>query len=453
MVIFMKKTLSLILMLAITVGAMLSFSSCAGIDEILGAIGGGGFVGDSSLGGDSGQGGGDSNNGGDSSGDNGSDGSSGGVTSGGLAQGGTGNSIYLPDRDENASMADNLTSQSRTLLSTVCIVSTFSVEKNGYYGSGTEVAYGSGVIYSVDRAAGDAYIITNYHVIYNVNGTNGGICEDIKIYLYGQEYSDYAISATYVGGAMNYDIAVLKVHNSSVIKNSTAVAAKIGDSDDVNVLDEVIAVGNPEGYGMAVTEGIISVQSESLDMTGADGYTSVTFRVMRVSAAINSGNSGGGLYDSEGKLIGIVNAKRQGANIDNIGYAIPINLAKSIADNILYHCDGYLKTSVYKPVLGIKISSKAVGNVIEGEEVVIKSIVEIKEVVADSLAEGKLLAGDIINSVSVDGNLHTVTRDYHITDCLLDARVGSTVVLNVTRGALTLDVTITITEGSITTVK
>ena len=78
---------------------------------------------------------------------------------------------------------------------------------------------------------------------------------------------------------------------------------------------------------------------------------------------------------------------------------------------------------------------------------------EIKEVVADSLAEGKLLAGDIINSVSVDGNLHTVTRDYHITDCLLDARVGSTVVLNVTRGALTLDVTITITEGSITTVK
>ena len=126
----MKKTLSLILMLAITVGAMLSFSSCAGIDEILGAIGGGGLVGDSSLGGgDSGQGGGDSNNGGDSSGDNGSDGSSGGVTSGGLAQGGTGNSIYLPDRDENASMADNLTSQSRTLLSTVCIVSTFSVEK------------------------------------------------------------------------------------------------------------------------------------------------------------------------------------------------------------------------------------------------------------------------------------------------------------------------------------
>ena len=438
----MKKILSLVLVLALTVGAMLSLTSCGyAFDIVL----------DSFFGGDNGQVGSGTGDGGSTN--NGQSGDGSGSDGGERPSQNGGNSIYLPDREENAEAAEGLNSQSRALLSTVSITSTFTLRQSGYFSPSSEIAYGSGVFYSVDREAGNAYIITNYHVVYNANGVNGGICDNIKVYLYGQEYEDYAISATFVGGSMNYDIAVLKVENSTVIKNSLAVAAIFGDSETVNVLDDVLVVGNAEGYGMSVTEGIVSVQSEKLSMTGADGYTSVTFRVMRVSAAINNGNSGGGLYGADGKLVGIVNAKRQGANVDNMGYAIPINLAKSVVENILDNCDGALKIYVYKPVVGVKFSSKSVGVVVEGDEIVIKEIVAITEVVDNSLAVGKLAVGDVINSITIDGVTHEVTRTYHFTDSMLDARVGSVVVINVTRGAVTLDVTIDITESCITTVK
>ena len=362
-------------------------------------------------------------------------------------------SIYLPEREENAALADSLTSLQRTLLSSVAIVSTFEVG-TGYYAS-SETMFGSGVFYSVDRESGDAYIITNYHVVYSPNATkNSGISQNIMIYLYGQEYTDYAVSATYVGGSLNYDLAVLKITDSEVIRKSCAVAAKMGDSDGVHVFDDVVAVGNPEGYGISATEGIISVQSESLDMTGADGKTTVTFRVMRVSAAINSGNSGGGLYNEKGELIGIVNAKRQGANIDNIAYAIPINLAKNVAENIIDNCDGTTKVKVYKALLGIKISAKSMGVVIDPDsgDVVIESEVVVKEVLSNAIVIDQLIEGDVIRSVTVDGHTVEVTRDYHVTDTLLRARVGSVVVLNVTRGEEAHEITVVIPQSSITVV-
>ena len=217
--------------------------------------------------------------------------------------------------------ADKIDPKNRTLLSTVDIVANF-----GYTPSA-----GSGVIYKLDKEKGDAYIITNYHVVFS--GTYGMALE-VKLYLYGMRYEQYAITATVVGGSVNYDIAVLKVTGSEVLKNSYAMAADLGNSEDVRVFDDIFVVGNAEGYGMSVTEGIISVDSESLDMQGADG-TPIELRVMRVSAAINRGNSGGAVYDESGKLIGIVVAKRTGSDVDNMGYAIPINAAEPIISQLM----------------------------------------------------------------------------------------------------------------------
>jgi serine protease Do len=249
---------------------------------------------------------------------------------------------------------------------------------------------------------------------------------------------------------MNYDIAILKVENSDIIKNSPVVTATLGDSEKVRVFDEVYAVGNPEAFGMAVTEGIISVESESLSMTGADGRTAVKFRVMRISAAINSGNSGGGLYDTEGRLIGIVNAKRQGSDIDNIAYAIPVNLAVALADNIIYHCDGLLKTSVYRCKLGVSIKADSTGVAIDPNTgaATIVEVVKVEKLEENSTVTDLILAGDIITAITVDGVRHTVTRTHHVIDNMLTVRVGSTVTLTVTRGSSSLDVTVTVPESA-----
>ena len=118
------------------------------------------------------------------------------------------------------------------------------------------------------------------------------------------------------------------------------------DSEMINVGESAIAIGNPEGNGFSTSLGIVSVDSEYIEMTGADGVTNVEFRVMRIDTAVNGGNSGGGLFNSKGELIGIVNAKIQSTTVENIAYAIPSNLAAAVADNIIYHC---LDTDVYKP--------------------------------------------------------------------------------------------------------
>lgn len=337
--------------------------------------------------------------------------------------------------------ADNISPKNRTLLSTVVIRTAF----------GSSPSAGSGVIYSIDKATGDAYVVTNYHVVYK---EDYGLCNKITLFLYGMELETYGISAEFLGGSASYDIAVLKVTGSEVMKNSYAMAAKIGNSDDVRIFDEVIAVGNPEGFGMAATTGTVNVDSEDLSMRGSNGKA-IELRVIRVSAPINEGNSGGGLYNTAGELIGIVNAKRIGSEIDNMAYAIPVNLAKNLADNIIYYCDGNENTSVHRPLIGITITAKVIGVVADPVTGDIKKAekIEIKEISSDCLIATEVMVGDVINSISVDGVEIKVSRLYHLIDHMLTARVGSSVTVNLTRGETTLDVNFTVPESAFTIVE
>ena len=332
---------------------------------------------------------------------------------------------------------EDISAKNRTLLSTVVIQSKF----------GSTPSSGSGVIYKLDKETGDAYIITNYHLLFHK--TYGG-CTSVNIFLYGMVFADYAIPATVVGGSVNYDIAVLKVSGSELLKNSYATSVTLGDSEKVRIFDEVFAVGNPEGFGMAVTEGIVSVDSESLDMTGADG-SSIKLRVMRISAAINEGNSGGGVYDEDGKLIGIVCAKRIGSDIDNMAYAIPVNLAKNLADNIIDNCNGTTVTKVQRAFIGTKINATIVGLVADPVtgELYRAEFVEIGTLNSDCIIKDEIKVGDVINSLTVDGVTVNVTRVHHVTDHMLTARRGSEIVLNVTRGNETFDIEFVISPSAI----
>ena len=312
---------------------------------------------------------------------------------------------------------------------------------------------GSGVIYKIDKASGDAFIITNYHVVYDASSnSNNGISEDIKVYIYGSEIEENAIEATYVGGSLYYDIAVLRIEDSEILKNSSVRAVEISDSDNVTVGDNAIAIGNAQGYGISASFGIVRVDSEYITMTAADGKTSVSFRVMRIDTAVNSGNSGGGLYDDKGNLIGIVNAKIVEDGVENIGYAIPSNVVVSIAENIIDYCYEKDTQRVQRALIGITVStsdSKSVYNSTTGL-ISIEETVSVYEVTSGSLADGVLKSGDVLVSATVNDNTTEITRQHHVIDMMLDVRVGDVVTFNILRDGEEKSVSITITEGCLT---
>jgi serine protease Do len=249
---------------------------------------------------------------------------------------------------------------------------------------------------------------------------------------------------------MNYDIAVLKVTDSTVLMESNAMAVTVANSDEVTILDTAIAIGNPEDSGISATVGNINVDSEHIYVRfeTASGNQAVELRVMRTDAAVNSGNSGGGLFNDRGELIGIVNAKDADESVDNIGYAIPSNVAKAIADNAIHYSDGTVKRCLLGITVGVK-SYKTNYDINTGKIYKLEEVV-VTEITSTAAAKGILEVGDVINSITVDGVRCEVSRIHHVVDSMLYARVGSSVTINVTRGGVKADLTLPITESMLT---
>jgi len=444
--IFTSKTLSLLLALILICCSLVTLSSCY-VGNGGNASGGGGITdGTDNVGGD--------------------------VSGEGVGNTGDDSTADLPDEKpefypgfgESDITDANITSSSRALLSSVSILSHFE----RYYGSdfgygyGDEEAtqsykvHGSGVIYKLDREAGDAYVITNFHVVSHYESiTSDNVSDDIEVFLYGQESNNYAMKATYVGGSMTQDIAVLKIEDSEVLRNSYALPVTVEDSGKVGVMDTVVAIGNSEGEGIQATSGIVSVDNEDLSITGADQRTTITLNVMRISAAINEGNSGGGLFNTDGKLIGIVVAKKTGSDVDNLAYAIPSNRAIAIAESILHYCDGKAETQLYRCLLGFTMNSDVKGLHIDPESGKISkvSLVKIESIVADSILEGKLAAGDVVKYLTVDGVKKEITQVYQVIEHMFNARVGSVITVGVERDGIAASFTVTLTEDTLSVVK
>lgn len=311
---------------------------------------------------------------------------------------------------------------------------------------GLDTSRGSGVIIELDKANGNAYIITNYHVIYS-----GGISEDISIYLYGMEYTDYAISAQYVGGSLTNDIAVLKAENSSVIKNSNATAAT-ADKSQICTGQSVAAIGNPAGGGISATKGIVSVDSEEITVKLADSATYGTLRVMRIDAPINEGNSGGGLFDADGKLVGIVNAKVQSEKIENMAYAIPSLVACGVAENIIRQDKSAAGDNLQAQVCDLGVSLGIIESSAEYDEsqkcAVIKEKVQVMEVSRSGAAYGKLYAGDVLVSINIEGEEEALDRKFLLDDFMLYFQSGDTVKITVERNGSVKQVSVPLASAA-----
>lgn len=314
----------------------------------------------------------------------------------------------------NTAEPDDSLAVNAALTSVVCIEAAFS----------SSTMSGSGVIYSLDKSAGDAYVITNYHVIYGSR-----VSTDIKIYLYG---TGEPISASFYGGAMSYDIAVLKVTGSQVLKKSSATAAKVADSDSVTLGERVYALGNPNGDGFSVTGGVVSVTAEYVSVAQADNRDTLSLLEIRTDAAVNHGNSGGGLFNARGELVGIVNARSEEEGVYGFGYAIPVNLAMPLVENILDHKGSAAVARIGITAGATVADSKGVYDETTGKYYIEEKVI-VKSVETSSAGFSILKRGDTLISATLKGKTVQITRLHILTNLLFEVRQGDTLTLTVSR--------------------
>ena len=297
--------------------------------------------------------------------------------------------------------------------SVVEISTEFNQTAYGYYQYVQEGA-GSGVIISKD-----GYLLTNAHVI--TNAQNGKLADAIKVRLTsGEEYE-----AEIIGNDADSDIALLKVDGKDLS------AATVGNSDSIKVGEQVIAVGNPLGeLGGTVTSGIISATNREITVENNK------MTLIQIDAAINPGNSGGGLFNTKGELIGIVNAKTTDVTVEGLGFAIPVNEAVSVAEELQEH--GYVtgKTHIGISLADVTDSFTAYYNFHSQATGVY--IVMVQEGYNDKV----LKRGDRITAI--DDNEITSSED--VKEIVSDSEVGDKLTFTVSREGKLIDVEVTCYE-------
>lgn len=341
---------------------------------------------------------------------------------------------------------------------------------------------GSGAILALETDEAnqtcDAYVVTNCHVIYD-DTADKVFCNDIRLYLYGQDesgvnftinksdvrgYDNYEISgdesyrmkAEIIGASVTYDIALLKINDSEILyRNRNEIrVAEFADERDVTVGQTVYTVGNASGEGMSASSGIVSKDSEYITLalsekeylSDSDYYS---YRVMRTTAPINPGNSGGALYNTDGKIVGIVNAKDEEEGIDNMGYALPGDSVKRLLGLMYdeYSARGSMSSSggIEKAFINITTSvsdSYARFNEEKGIAEIIQNVIVDK--VSGSPAEGNLKKGDRLVSAEIfgsDGKVKVekfnITRDFYLREAMFSVRKGDKIVLTIERNGET----------------
>ncbi len=272
-------------------------------------------------------------------------------------------------------------------------------------------ASGSGFILTAD-----GYLLTNYHVIESASS--------IKATLYNGKSYD----ATLIGYDESNDIAVLKIDAEGL------TPVTLGDSDNLNVGDDVIAIGNPLGeLTFSLTSGSVSALNREVTLS-----SNVTMNLIQTDCAINSGNSGGALFNLYGEVVGITNAKYSGssgsgASIDNIGFAIPINSVRSIVDSIIEK--GY----VTKPYIGVMVSDV-------GEESTKYGLPEGAAVVSVTEGGPAEKAGIKANDIITEVNGKAISGKSDLSAVISEHAAGDKLTLSIYRQGETLSVTVEIGE-------
>ena len=292
-------------------------------------------------------------------------------------------------------------------------ISTEIVTTN-WFGQQVAAAAGSGFVIS-----SDGYIVTNYHVIEGAH--------TIKVTFYdGTEYK-----ATLVGGEENNDVAVLKIDAEGLMP------VIIGNSDNLHVGQTVTAIGNPLGeLTFSQSAGIISAKDRTVTF---DGGTKIN--MLQTDCTINSGNSGGPLFNLYGEVIGITSAKysnngSDSATIEGIGFAIPMNDVAGIIKDLIEY--GYVTG---KPNVGVLLGEVDTNALRYG----IPDGAEVLAILEDSCArKAGLQVGDIVTKVD-DTAINSITG---LQEAVKVHRAGDTTTFTVYRDKTTVEITLTLDESN-----
>ena len=304
--------------------------------------------------------------------------------------------------------------------SIVGITVEFSVNSIFYNSSGTAKASGSGIIISED-----GYILTNNHIVSSTSESNNAFYEvgkankvTVKLYNDDTEYE-----AQIIGTDSQTDLAVIKIDKTGL------TPAELGDSDSVQVGEFAMAIGNPLGLDNSVTAGIVSAVNR--EVTDSDGNK---YLAIQTDAAINAGNSGGALVNSQGQVIGVNTLKLSGEDVEGVGFAITINSTKEIYEQLIQY------NKVKRPYIGI-------GGIDLDEETAKKNNlvvgIYIKTIEDFSAAEkAGLRIGDVI--IEADGQ--KITTMDELNEIKNSKSIGDTIKLKVYRNGNEKEVTVTLQE-------
>ncbi len=289
------------------------------------------------------------------------------------------------------------------------------------YRNGNSYAQGTGFVYKIDDKT--AYILTNNHVINNAD----------EVYITFTDGSN--VETKIVGSDVYSDIAVLSVDESDVI-----AIAELGHSDDSRVGDTVFAIGAPinNAYSWTVTRGIVSGKNRLVEVELQEGNntTPMVVNTVQTDAAINEGNSGGPLANSNGEVIGITSIKLASEKIEGMGFAIPIENALDIAEQLIKG------KTIERPSLGIySVDITEAYQYREFRSVVaeanVTSGVYITEVIdKSSAALGGIKANDIITKIDGEDVPNTAYLKYY----LYEHKVGDTMTITLIRNGKELEI-------------
>ena len=291
----------------------------------------------------------------------------------------------------------------------------------GKSSSSTATATGSGIIISED-----GYILTNNHVVSSSSSSSNSSyyqvseASKLTVTLFN---GDTEYEAKIVGKDEQTDLAVIKIEKSGLSK------AEFADSDSIKVGEFAMAVGNPIGMQSSVTCGIVSAVNRQVTDSDGKQYT-----LIQTDAAINSGNSGGALVNSEGKVIGINTLKLSGTGIEGMGFAIPINSTTDITSQLIQY------SKVKRPYIGItgidlNEETAKTYNLVTG--VYVKSVEDFS-----SGEKAGIKAGDVI--IEADGTKISSMDD--LNKIKNSHKIGDEMKIKVNRNGQEKDLTITLGE-------
>lgn len=325
-----------------------------------------------------------------------------------------------------------------------CMPSVVSITNKGvqeirsWFGTYQQETSGSGSGIIIGENDTELLIVTNYHVVSDST--------ELSVYFSFEEEAEEqnVISAKIKGYDSQKDLAVISVKLSDIpneVKSKISIAT-IGDSSQLKVGEQVVAIGNALGYGQSTTTGIVSALNREVSVTGTNGEV-ITNKLIQTDAAINPGNSGGALINMKGEVIGINSVKLASQEVEGMGYAIPITAVESIIGDLMNKETRDKVDTDKVGYLGIECLS-VTSDVAQAYDLPMGCYV--KSVVKGSAAEkAGIQAGDVI--IKLDGS--SIASDTELIEALGYYEAGEVVDIVVkTRDSGYEEQTFSVTLGS-----